>query len=353
MVNKYRILGIALMLASLPVVAQQDFHFSQFFAAPITYNPATSGAFEGDFRATLNYRNQYSALSSAPFQTMGFTADMPIKLSNETYDRNFLGAGIMVINDNSGTVNFNTLHAAGNIAYAIDLGGTNTNPHFMSVGLQVSYIQRTIDFNKASWESQWTGIGFNQGLPTGENYQGKMNESAVSLGAGFSYFRSFNEDTRLLGGVAILNANAPEIQLLGTENNLFRKYVMHAGMSIARPESYITFLPNLFVMFQGPNQIIDIGSEVEFSLWDRTQFTDFRNNLSTAVGAYYRYKDAIYFIGRVNYYDFSLGISYDFTTSNLNKGNSGQGGVELVLSYRTLFNGPGTNRQKLINSKGL
>ncbi len=353
MIKKHSAVCIAFIFSTLIAGAQQDFHFSQFFAAPITYNPATAGAFEGDFRATLNYRNQYSALSSAPFRTMGVTADMPIKLSNETYDRNFLGAGIMVISDNSGTVNFNTFHAAGNLAYAIDLGGTNTNPHFVSVGLQVAYIQRSIDFNKASWESQWTGVGFIQGLPTGENYQGKLNENAISLGAGFSYYKSFDEDTRLLGGVALLNANAPQIQLLGTENNLFRKYVMHAGMSIARPESFITFLPNIFVMLQGPNRIIDVGTEVEFSLWDRTQFTDFRNNLSTSAGAYYRYKDAIYFIGRVNYYDFSLGISYDFTTSNLNKGNSGQGGVELVVSYRTMFNGPGTNRQKLINSKGL
>ncbi len=350
--RKNSAITLCLMLISLCGSAQQDFHFSQFFASPITYNPANSGAFQGNFRAALNYRNQYSALSE-PFQTFGFAADMPIKLTKESYDRNFLGAGLVVVNDNSGTTSFNTLHLGGNLAYAVDLGGTNINPHYISLGLQVSFVQRTLDFGKTTWETQWTGVGFDPAGASGESYEGKMNESAVSLGAGFTYFRSFNEDVKFLGGAALLNANTPEVQLLGTENNLFRKYVIHAGMAIARPESYVTFLPNMFVMMQGPNSIIDIGSEVEFSLWERTEFTDFKNNLSAAAGAYYRYKDAVYFIGRVNYYDFSLGISYDFTTSGLRNGNSGQGGVELLVGYRTQFVGPGTNRQKLINSKGL
>jgi type IX secretion system PorP/SprF family membrane protein len=349
---KKQLLALALLCTSFAAIAQQDFHFSQFFAAPITYNPANSGAFEGDFRAMLNYRNQYSALSQ-PFTTIAFTADMPIKLTSEAYDRNFLGAGIMVVNDNSGTTNFNTFHAAGNVSYAINLGGTNTNPHYIAVGMQVGFVQRSLNFNGVKWESQWNGIGFNQGAASGEDYKGEMTESNIVLGGGFSWFKSFSEDVRLLAGAALLNANAPAVQLLGTESTLFRKYVMHAGMSIAKPESYVTYLPNVFVMLQGPNRIIDLGSEVEFSLWDRTQYTDFRNNLSTSAGAYYRLQDAVYFIGRVNYYDFSLGVSYDFTTSQLSNGNNGMGGVELVVNYRTRFKGPGTNRQKLINSKGL
>lgn len=348
----YIILFAVAICSAGKVGAQQDYHFSQFFAAPITYNPATAGAFEGDFRGMLNYRNQYSALSE-PFRTMGFAADMPIKLTNESFDRNFLGAGLQVISDNSGTLNFNTLHIAGSVSYAIDLGGTNTNPHFVAFGLQFGYMQRSLDFNNATWENQWTGAGFNQGLASGELYQGMMSEDNILLGAGATWFKSFGEYIRLIAGAALLNANSPQVQLLGDESALFRKYIVHAGMSITEEGSFVTFLPNMFLMFQGPNQIIDIGSEIEFSLWDRTQFTDFRNNMSTNVGAYYRWDDAIYFIGRLNYYDFSLGISYDFTTSGLANGNNGQGGVELVLGYRTRFTGPGTKRQKLINSKGL
>lgn len=339
-------------VAGNAAMGQQDYHFSQFFAAPITYNPAAAGAFEGDFRSTVNYRNQYSALSE-PFRTMAFTADMPIKLTDDAFDKNFLGVGLHVISDNSGTLNFNTLHIAGSVSYALDLGGTNTNPNYIAFGLQAAYMQRSLDFNAATWENQWIGTGFNPGLASGESYAGMMSEDNIVLGAGATWFKSIDDDTRLLIGASFLNANAPRVELIGEESALFRKVVAHGGMSITAPGGNVTYLPNVFVMFQGPNRIIDVGGEVEFSLWDRTQFTDFRNNLSTNAGAYYRYQDAIYFVGRVNYYDFSLGISYDFTTSGLSRGNNGQGGVELVLGYRTRFSGPGTGRQKLINSKGM
>ncbi|HKK40052.1 MAG TPA: PorP/SprF family type IX secretion system membrane protein [Cryomorphaceae bacterium] len=345
-------LTFAFFTALLTAHAQQDFHYSQFFASPITYNPANSGAFEDDIRGALNYRNQYGSIAE-PYRTFGLSVDAPIKISNDAYDQNFLGVGLTVVNDNAGTIDFNQLHIAGSAAYAIDLGGTEQNPHYISLGLQVAFIQRSMNFTNSTWETQWTGTNFNQSVSSGEAYVGELTEANVSLGGGISWFNAFSDNARILAGAAVLNANTPSMELLGQQNDLLRKYTAHVSMAIAPETQSVTYYPNLFVMFQGPNRIIDIGSEVEFSLWDRTEFTDFRNNLSTNLGAYYRYQDAIYFIGRINYYDLSLGVSYDFTASQLSENNNGQGGVELVIGYRTTFNGPGTNRQKLIRSKGL
>ncbi len=332
--------------------AQQDYHFSQFFASPITYNPANSGAFDADLRAAVNYRNQYGSIAE-PYKTIAVAADAPLKLTNEVYDRNFLGLGLAVVSDNAGTPNFKTLHVAGSIAYAMDLGGTDNAPHFISVGLQFGLLQRSLDFTKASWETQWTGTSFDPGMASNEEYAGKMAETNLDLGAGISWYNTLSENSRILVGASMLHANAPKVEMIGSEEALMRKYTLHASLAVNMPDQDVTYYPNVLVMFQGPNRIIDIGSEIEFSLWDRTQYTDFRNNFSTNIGAYYRYKDAIYFIGRVNYFDFSLGISYDFTASKLSTNNNGQGGVEIVLGYRTRFTGPGTQRQKLIRSKGL
>jgi type IX secretion system PorP/SprF family membrane protein len=343
---------IICLIFTVPAWAQMDYHFSQFFAAPITYNPATAGAFEADIRGMLNYRNQYGSVAE-PYRTMAFAADAPIKLTNLAYDRNFLGVGLHVVTDNAGTIDFNQLQVAGSFAYAIDLGGTEQNPHFISLGLQIGYLQRSMDFTKATWETQWTGTNFNQGLNSGEAYQGNMTESNIDFGAGVTWYNSINDNSRVMVGAALLHANAPKIEMIGEEESLLRKFVGHASMAISPANKNVTYYPNLFVVLQGPNRIIDIGSEIEFTLWDRTEFTDFRNNLSTNLGAYYRFQDAIYFIGRVNYYDFSFGVSYDFTTSQLAENNNGRGGVEIVLGYRARFTGPGTNRQKLIRSKGL
>ncbi len=351
MLKKRNTLLILIFLPFL-IQGQQDYHFSQFFASPITYNPATAGAFNADIRGALNYRNQYSSISEG-YRTFAFAADAPIKLTNKSYDQNFLGAGLSVVNDNAGIAGFNNFQISGNVAYAIDLGGTEENPHFISVGLQFGYMQRSINLSKASWESQWTGTGFNQGISSGEPVTGSINESNIDLGGGVAWYNSINDQVQLLAGASVLHANTPTVDILGSNESLRRKYVGHVSMAIYPDNSDVTFLPNLFVMFQGPNRIIDVGSEVEFMLWERTEKTTHRNNLSTSLGAYYRLQDAIYFIGRVNYYDFSLGLSYDFTASKLNQANNGRGGVELVLSYRTRFSGPGYERQKLIRSKGL
>jgi len=344
---------VGLMLISMTGMAQQDYHFSQFFASPITYNPATAGAFESDIRAMVNYRSQYGSLSNNPFKTLAFTADAPIKLTTDAYDKNFLGVGLAVVNDNAGIVDFNNFSISANAAYAIDLGGTDINPHFISVGIQIGYIQRSLNLNAGSWENQWNGTGFNLGVPSGESVSGTINETNIDLGGGVAWYKSFGDYSRLLLGASVLHANKPKVDILGSDEALMRKYIGHASMAVTPEGSQVTYLPNLFIMFQGPNRIIDLGSEIEFSFWDRTEFTDFRNNLSMNIGAYYRYKDAIYFVTRANYSDFSLGISYDFTASKLSENNNGQGGVELVLTYRKSFSGPGTNRQKLIRSKGL
>lgn len=340
-------------LIGLTASAQQDYQFSQFFSSPISYNPANAGAFEGDFRSTLNYRSQYGALSDQPFTTIAFAADAPIKLSKNAYDKNFLGVGLLVTNDNTGDISMNTFQVAGNVAYALDLGGTNNNPHFLSLGLQIGYMQRSQDLSKVVWENQWNGVGFNQGADSRENQQGKLTEGNVDVGGGISWYNSIQSNLKILLGASVLHANRPQVDVLGNNQALMTKFTGHASMAYAPENSQVTYLPNVFVMFQGPNRIIDVGSEIEFSLWDRTKFTDFRHNLSTNIGAYYRIQDALYFIGRVNYHDFSVGVSYDFTTSQLSEYNSGRGGVELVLSYRKSFSGPGTNRQKLIKSKGL
>ena len=345
-------LTLAFFTAILTSQAQQDFHYSQFFASPITYNPANSGAFEDDIRGTLNYRNQYGSVAE-PYRTFGLSVDAPIKISNDAYDQNFLGVGLTVVNDNAGTIDFNQLHIAGSAAYAIDLGGTEPNPHYISLGLQIAFVQRSMNFTNSTWETQWTGTNFNQSASSGEAYVGNLTEANVSLGGGISWFNAISDNARILAGAAVLNANTPSMELLGREDDLLRKYTGHVSMAVAPETQSVIYYPNLFVMFQGPNRIIDIGSEVEFSLWERTDFTDFKNNLSLNLGAYYRVQDAIYFIGRVNYYDLSLGVSYDFTASQLSENNNGQGGVELVIGYRTTFSGPGTNRQKLIRSKGL
>ena len=47
------------------VTSAQDPNFSQFFASPLTLNPALTGKFDGTFRVAGNFRNQWPTINNA------------------------------------------------------------------------------------------------------------------------------------------------------------------------------------------------------------------------------------------------------------------------------------------------
>ena len=46
-------------------VIAQDPHFSQFFASPLTLNPAFTGKFDGSWRLAANHRDQWPSIPKA------------------------------------------------------------------------------------------------------------------------------------------------------------------------------------------------------------------------------------------------------------------------------------------------
>ncbi|MFZ9207484.1 MAG: type IX secretion system membrane protein PorP/SprF, partial [Sediminibacterium sp.] len=59
------ILTLSCLIFSLTRVSAQDPHFSQFFASPLTINPALTGKFDGKYRITSNHRNQWPTINNA------------------------------------------------------------------------------------------------------------------------------------------------------------------------------------------------------------------------------------------------------------------------------------------------
>src|SRR3954454_5805604 len=75
----------------------QDPHFSQFFASPLTLNPAFTGKFDGNLRVAGNYRDQWPAISKA-FVTSTLSVDAPI-LANRISPDDTWGLGLMAMTD--------------------------------------------------------------------------------------------------------------------------------------------------------------------------------------------------------------------------------------------------------------
>src|SRR4028119_1639286 len=78
----------------------QDPNFSQFFASPLTLNPALTGKFDGQLRVAGNYRNQWPTINNA-FTTYTVSADFNV-LKNNIPEIDQFGVGLLGFRDQSG-----------------------------------------------------------------------------------------------------------------------------------------------------------------------------------------------------------------------------------------------------------
>ena len=91
---------IVLLLFALTVVNTptqgQDPRFSQYYASPWNLNPAMTSVFNGTWRTTLNYREQWSSiLSPNPFRTYSAVGEYRRALASDDY----VGFGLGVMRD--------------------------------------------------------------------------------------------------------------------------------------------------------------------------------------------------------------------------------------------------------------
>ena len=80
----------------------QDPNFSQFFASPLTLNPALTGKFDGVYRIAGNYRNQWPSINNA-YTTATISADFGL-MKNRIPDIDQFGIGFMGFTDRAGKI---------------------------------------------------------------------------------------------------------------------------------------------------------------------------------------------------------------------------------------------------------
>src|SRR5471030_539681 len=95
--RKSILLGCTLLLAVM--VKAQDPHFSQFFASPLTLNPAFTGKFEGLWRLAANHRDQWPSIPKA-YVTTSASVDFPI-LKSRIPEGDVFGLGFSGVSDAS------------------------------------------------------------------------------------------------------------------------------------------------------------------------------------------------------------------------------------------------------------
>jgi len=317
-----------LMMIQLSINAQ-DIHFTQYNLSPLNLNPAQTGFFDGDYRFTLNNRTQWKAVT-VPYRTMSVSADMPFK--KNAFKQHMFGAGLLIYRDKAGDSEYGTIQANASLAWIKSINKKSN--HFVSVALQPGIAQRTINYTKLMFDSQYDGNQYNQSASNNESFA-KDNFVFLDLNMGAYWFYRYTKQIQFEGGMALSHLNTPKQSLFDDNNiRLDRKLVIHGSSTITINEKF-DLLPSILFMCQGKYREFDIGSHLRY-----VKDASLLNYTAFSFGLWTRTKDAAIITATIDYHQFSFGISYDINSSNLKPASNARGGPEFAIKYILRKKGP-------------
>src|SRR5690606_32403618 len=117
-----KILLSAIVLGGMVFSAQaQDVHFSQYFASPLTLNPAQTGLITGDWLVFVNFINQWFTMSVNPYINGNIAYYMPL-LRGKFPEGDALGVVVLGLFDRAGAGGYQNTTLGISVAYHKSFG---------------------------------------------------------------------------------------------------------------------------------------------------------------------------------------------------------------------------------------
>jgi type IX secretion system PorP/SprF family membrane protein len=324
------VLALALtFFGFLPRTQAQDPGFSQFFASPLTLNPALTGKFDGVVRVAGNYRNQWPAINNA-FITSTVSVDAPI-LVNKLPPNDTWGIGFMAMTDKTASGILNDNYFALSTAYhlALDENGY----HSIGVGFQGTYANQSLDGTRLTFEDGLQLDGTWLRSPTEAINSQFVSVHYFDMGLGALYNASTNGNNNYYFGVSAYHLNHPKVSFLGEDTiNVPTRLTLHGGGFFPIAGSASTIYVSGLVNNQAGAREYVLGGA-----WQIAASTDETNPVNFYAGLWGRFTnnttDAVIPYVGLDYSDFSLGITYDVNVSSLQTASQSRGGIEISLIY--------------------
>ncbi len=313
--------AVGLVLAS--AAKAQDPNFSQFFASPLTLNPALTGKFDGILRVAGNYRNQWPTINNA-YVTKTVSVDFGM-LKNRIPDIDQMGVGILALTDRAGDGVLVTNSAGLSLSY--HKGLDENGYHQIGAGFQGAYTNKRLDVTKVVFEDELTPFGFVPGT-TGEIFSNKqINVSYVDINAGILYNGSTNGYNNFYIGASMYHINRPKETFQGGEFILNARTTIQGGGKIPiGPYNFLHFSAIHSMQAKAHNTVA--GGAFSYNVNSSED-----NPTNLYIGAWYRFNDAVIpYIG-LEFSGIHIGATYDANTSELKPASNTRGGMEISLIY--------------------
>lgn len=311
-----------LFLGFAGIAFGQDPNFSQFFASPLTLNPALTGKFDGSFRVAGNYRNQWPSINNA-FTTATISVDAGIlKKTIPEFDQ--FGVGVMAFTDKSGNGVLQNNYLALSTAYhkALDENGF----HQLGLGFQGTYVSKRLDISSLKFESMLRSDGFT-GLMD-ESFNGnELNVSYFDMNLGFLYNGSTDGSNNYYVGASMYHINRPKESFKQGNYVLEPRITLQGGAMLPIGEfNAIHFSANFSRQANATNTVF--GGAYMLNVNQNEG-----NPTNLYLGSWYRFGDALIPYVGLEFGEFHLGATYDVNISSLKPASNMRGGAEISLIY--------------------
>ena len=300
----------------------QDPHFSQFFASPLTLNPAFTGKFDGSWRLAANHRDQWPSIAKA-YVTTSASIDFPI-LTSRIPENDVFGIGISGVSDASANDQLKLNYGSLSMSYhkALDENGYNT----IGAGFQGTYSSMTLDVSNLTFESMLTQNGFTD-ISKREVLSNGNNQSYFDLNAGLLFSGSSNGENNYYLGASMYHINRPKVSFKDNNWLLSGRVTVHGGGTFYLSD-VVSVSTSVIHQIQAKASETTLGGALGLNANN-----DNVNPTNVYLGSWIRFNDAIIpYIG-LEFGGLRIGASYDINTSSLKAGTGSRGGSEISLIY--------------------
>lgn len=318
----------------------QDKHFTQFYAAPLTLNPALTGSMPGRYRVSGIYRDQWRGVLDEPYVTLGAAIDVNFDVEFDSRYKDQVAIGLLFVNDKVPGIDFSTNQIS--LSAAFHKGLDFDKKQFLTLGIQGTMAQRNINYESLTFDDEFNDLDAFDGI-TAEDLPGN-NFGYGDLNVGLNYRYAKKSGLVFNVGAAMHHVLTPEVSFYATsadkdeeplsKSSLYSKY--SAQLSIQLPLSDQLFLlPRALFALQGPHTEINAGTNL------RIKLNSFNNN-ALHLGTWVRpvtnndgntSLDAVVAMVGIELGSVTCGLSYDANLSSYQTYNKGQGAIEFSLTY--------------------
>lgn len=329
-------MSASLLLATY--VQAQDLHFSQFFNAPLTINPANTGFIpDADYRLGASYRSQYSSILAAPYKTISIYGDA--QLLRNQIENGWLGLGGFILNDVAGSGGLTSTKVYGSLAYHQMLGISS----LLTAGFNLGWVNKRIDQTKLKFPDQFDGKFFDGNTPTSVVLQNN-NISYFDMQVGLNYAYFPNENVYINGGYSIHHVNRPKETFFSDNLDASKISMRHIGFinAVLKVNERVIINPNVYYTNQAKASELMLGLNANYNLSGRGGDTQL------LAGLYYRAGDAIVPMVGFELKNIRFTFSYDATTSSLTNFNNTQGATEFNIMKKGYYNESAGNTRQVL-----